>query len=269
MALSNPMYLSAQTPSSQQLTLIKPGDGDFEPTLTANFPGIEDLNGYSAIQPFLALLRNDTLHFASAYLVEWDTSFSDGQLRKLGISFIQKDSKASDNIAFAPGKLRLVSPAFNVSPEEYMGMKQFLGSLISTMGSRAPFSSANVVSINATVDATIYENGTLIGPDRNHLLIKFQAIEKAEHDEAASVMTLLSSNAENAAIVAELTTDVQAGHVSTARGDSSSLYAFYRGREAQALLNLYQHRGVTGMADLKARARRVANAPQVAISAGQ
>ncbi|MGC1485459.1 MAG: hypothetical protein WA789_16820, partial [Candidatus Acidiferrum sp.] len=51
-SIATALISSAQTLTTHQLTLIHPDDPDFDTLLSANFPGIERLDGYSVVRPY-------------------------------------------------------------------------------------------------------------------------------------------------------------------------------------------------------------------------
>jgi hypothetical protein len=262
--------VSSQTGASRQLTLVHPEDSAFDSLLNANFPGIQNLESYGAIRPFLVVLRNDTSHRGRAYVIQWEIQRSDGMLDGLQAHHIQKPfAPGKDRRTLVPSEVRLISPFFDLSPAEYLAQKSSLGSWMTAHSSLRPYSFVNILTITATVDAVIYEDGTYVGTDRFQLLTRYQALRDAERDESAAVLQLLSANPAPADIVALLERDAQAGlavKLSPAR-DANTLYVMeyplQRGYEAQMLLALYRQ---SGLQALKDRAMVVASYPRETIA---
>jgi hypothetical protein len=257
-----PFSSSAQSAPLRQLTLIHPEDPDFDTLLNTNFPGLERLDGYSAFRPYLVLMRNDASQSARAYAVEWETRSSNGMIHRSVSHFIQKRNPAVtiDRQAFTPGELRLISPTFDVSPVEYTRQQNSIANLMSALSTHPPYSFVNTQSITASVDAAVFADGAYIGPDRNRLLLRYQCKRDAERDVAQALLQLLDAKAPVGDVLALLEHDAQAGRAAnTSQADRDSVYALYRGREAQTFLTLY-HRG--GIESVMTRAWAVAQNPQ-------
>ena len=252
---------AAQPDTGHKLTLIGPNDPGFEELVAQNYPGLEDTEGYRAMNPFVALLRNDTTLAARAYVVAWDVA-SPGIVNHLKSQFIQRDRLAATAAPFRPGELRLVSGLFNLSPSEWKTREWAIAKFMPNWTSHLPYTSTNIQSIKASVDAVIFEDGAYDGPDRFSLLTTYQCIRAAEHDVADSVLKMKDANTTTADIVAMLERHAQAGldaGPGTSRGDRESVCALYRGEEAQTLLGHYRKGGEE---DLIVRAWAKANRPR-------
>jgi hypothetical protein len=244
-----PVGASAQSTGSHQLTLIHPEDANFDVLLTQNFRGFQDLEDYRAVRPFLVLLRNDTSHSTTAYTISWDIQSSGGMVNRLSTEFIQKHYVPKIHTrAFLSGDIRLVSPIFNISPTQYLAQRNALSQKLGVFSALPPYSSTDIKSVKATVDAAIYDDGAYVGIDRFKLLTEYQCIRDAERDIAESMLKLKSSEAPVPDIVAALERDAQAGlTANTSSGERDAIYALHRGEEAQTLLNLYRSGGVESL----------------------
>ncbi len=110
----------SQAVSSRHIKLIRPNDAGFDELMNTNFPGMETVDNFQSIRPFVALLQNDGDVWVRAYCIEWDTTFSSGQQRSDRLFFIQNDyGTAFDVKPFVPGEVRLVTPGFDVSASQY------------------------------------------------------------------------------------------------------------------------------------------------------
>ncbi|MGH9775896.1 MAG: hypothetical protein ACRD50_13215 [Candidatus Acidiferrales bacterium] len=263
-----PSIASAQSGPSRQLTLVRPGDGGFEQLLNDNYPGFENLDGYAAFRPYLVLLRNDTSHSARAYAIEWNIQSSSGLSHFRARSYFMQEHNAPASMrgAMAPGELRLISSLFDVSPTEYKKRADGIANVLSTFSSHPPYSSANIESVDVSVDAVIYDVGAYVGSDHFQLSMRYQCLRAAEHDVAESVLKLMDAKAPTADVVALLEHEVQAGRAANAgrgRDDQVSECAYYRLKEAQAFLAAYRRGGVD---TLMAKAWAVIQHPSEKIS---
>ena len=238
-----------QAAASHKLTLIQPRDAEFDQLLRDNFPGFDGLDGYAVFRPFLAILRNDTQQAATAYVVAWDVH-SPGMANAIRAEFVQRDRVAATAAAFRPGELRLLSGLFNLSPAEWKKREWAIAKFMPDWVSRPPYTSTNVVSVDASVDAAIFEDGGYTGRDQFRLLMRYQCIRQAERDVSESVLKLMDAKTPPEQIVATLSQDVEAGHAAgpaTSRGDTNATCALYRGEEAENLLSEYRKSGEESM----------------------
>jgi hypothetical protein len=132
--------------------------------------------------------------------------------------------------------------------------------MMSKMQMRARYSSTDTQSITASVDAAVFDDGACVGPDHYELFTKFQREMDAEQDMAKEVLRFLDDKASEAEVVAFLKgeTDAAAG-ANTSLSGSAFYYAFYRGRQAQAFLTLYDRGGIE---KVMTRAWRVTQHPR-------
>ena len=169
------------------LTLVSPADPDFTNLLDNNFNGISSLPDYQALRPFLAIVRNESPQVFKAYSVAWNIQGESGVSHLVSVQYVFRHlAPANQNKVLRPGSLRLLSPLFNLSPQEYRENHDFIHRYpASTL---PPFRS---VRIDASVDGEIDSDGTADGPNLTHLHELYKATRNAEHDEAVSLLARL------------------------------------------------------------------------------
>lgn len=253
---------SASTPASETrpLTLIRPGDPDFDSALDANFPGFRQLDDYPTVRPLLALVRNDASHAAVAYTIRWNVQMPDGTSRQVGQNqFVQKHyTTAQDAIALAPGGMRLMSPllVFDLKPGDPFGPHNFWSQLLST----PMFAQAKGNPVTCTEDVVIYDDGSYVGVDASLTSLRYQASRDAAHDEAVALLQFLATNASVGDILVFLENEQRANTVNTSGPPRREiLYPYYRREVAQTLENTYQQSGLQGVRN---RAQSLANDPR-------
>jgi len=237
-----PFGAVAQSGSSHQLTLIHPDDPEFEALLNGNFPGLERSNGFAIFRPYLVLLRNDTSHAVRVYKVAWKRQSASVRSPQPINSFIEKydPAPAVERVALAPGELHLVSPVFDVSPKEYQSTHQH-NSVVTRMSSEQshpPYSLTDTQSITPFVDA-VFDDGLCVGADHYQVFERYQSELDAERDMAQELLRLLDAKPSESDVMAFLKGEYDASvGATTSQSGSASIYAFYRGRQAQELLTL-------------------------------
>ncbi|MGB2644097.1 MAG: hypothetical protein WBG02_07005 [Candidatus Acidiferrum sp.] len=237
-----------QSAPPRQLTVIHPDDAEFDSMLESNFPGVDRLDGYSTVRPYLVLLKNDSSRTVRAYKVAWETQLSTGGSRR-SASFVERydSGLASQRAAMVPGELRLVSESFDAGRDEYQSQDRhsWVATMMSKMQTRARYSSTDTQSITASVDAAIFDDGACVGPDHYQLFIKYQREIDAEQDMAKEILRLFDDKASETEVVAFLKGETDAAAAANASLSGSAFhYAFYRGRQAQTLLTLYRRGGI-------------------------
>ncbi len=235
----------AQTRAIPQPTLIRPGDQEFEVLLHDKFPGIQRLETYRAVRPFLVFLRNNTPHQARAYTIEWEVRAPNGMITRLHTYYIQKHFlPVTERMPLVPGELRLISPLFNLSPSGYDLNRDNIFKIFETFAPYPPYSSVDIESIVSTVDGVIYEDGTFAGADHFQLLTRYQCIRSAERDEGAAVVKLMESTLSADDVISQLKKDAEEGMTANrVKGDYQSMYTLYKSKEAQNLLGRYERGG--------------------------
>jgi hypothetical protein len=202
--VASPFILFAQVPPPGQVTLILPEHTQFQPLLRDKFPHFLEAESYANLRPFLVLLRNDTSRHVLAYVIKWDVRFSHrlpGVLQNyyiqepLSIARPQAPLSAAQRSSFSPGELRLLSPFFNVDATQYVSSHGGLAKTISTFLTLEPYSSIEIQTVTATLDAVIYADGTFEGPDHFRLLSRYQCLRQAERDLGTELMNLIQAGA--------------------------------------------------------------------------
>jgi hypothetical protein len=262
-----PTWALAQVSPSRHLTLVRPDAQEFDTLLNTNFPGIARLDGYATFRPYLVLLQNDTSLPVRAYMVTWETRLPTGATRRTANLVERYDpSPTSMRVALAPGQLRLVTPVFDVSPQEYQSnphLHSWVAALMSAQQTHAPYSLTNT-SITSSVDAAIFGDGLCVGEDHYQVFTRFERELAAEHDLAETILQLLDAKVPETGIVTFLKNEVEANtNASVSQGGSASMYAFHRARHAQNLLTLYRQ---GGLENVMAQSWKVTQQPQQQLS---
>jgi hypothetical protein len=239
--------VSVETAAARPLTVVRPGDPEFDSLLKANYPGIEDIEEYQLARRFIVLLRNDTPIAANAYLVEWEVQTSDGKTHELKSTYIQKDylGKGAD-VTLAPGKVCLMSPFLWQPPEPHQ-VQSFVHVRTPTLADQ--YSATQVRSVKSQLDAVIFDDGSHAGPDKNQLSGQYACVRLAERDEREAFRQMLQANASEEEIKTRFDRDL-APLRNAALYDSPRLEDFctlQRGDVAQSLHVGFSFRGVPAL----------------------
>lgn len=87
---------------------------------------------------------------------------SNGIVRRTEARFVESYNPALsvDRKALASGEVRLVSPVFDVSPDEYQKQRIWIAASIQAASTHAPYTLANIQSVTVSLDAAIFADGT-------------------------------------------------------------------------------------------------------------
>ena len=240
------------------LRLIRHHEPEFDDHVFSTYPKIAGHQLYPRAKKFMAVLSHEGSTQAKAYRVLWTVQQSPDRQRIMQCVFIRKHCMLRSALkVVAPGKKRLVSPFFNYSTADY----DFLpDSVFNTNGSeerllsRFPFLDAEVVSVS--VDAVIYSDRTISGPDRYDLLSRYLAVRAAEHNEGYSLAWKLEKmkaalgpgeSLDPAKIASILDYDFQYGMASSQSDNPMAIHRFARSQEAALLKGLLQSRGLAAL----------------------
>jgi len=241
---------SAPPDTGHKLTLIGPNDRDFDSLLTSNFPGIDLLDGFRVVRPFLVVLRNDTSHAARTYMMVWDREVLGAPgARPLNAFFTRYDpAPAVSRVALAPGELRLVAPTLDVSPEDYRGKKHsWVASVMHSAGEGPPYSMADTKSVIPSVDV-VFDDGACTGANRHQTFERYQHEIDSERELAEQLLQLMDARKSAADIVAFLKNESDvASSVGAGQVGEAGVHAFFRGGHIQKFLSQYRSGGIEAM----------------------
>ena len=255
----------AQT-TSYQLTLVQPGDPDFSILIDTYYPGLRSLPDYESIRPFLGLLRNDTASTAYAYAVVWDLHYADGAIKPISTYFVKRHwILTGEDRVLRSHDIRLLSPLFDLSSDEYRSNRDFVHAYPAFMFPRL----GQADFVKAEIDGAVFAGGVFSGDNRTHLAERFESALNAEHDEGVVIQRYLRSHvpASIPGTLAVLDEDIRNGQdlkgsapdskvgESLNGTDLQSMYLFDRENEARRLRSLLLRSGVD---ELKRRADAMA-----------
>lgn len=165
------------------LRLIGPYDAEFEDHVSSAYPQIANSDMYSQARNFMAVLSHEGTASAKAYRVLWTIQQSPNRQRTMMAQYVQKHCMLRNAIRNVnPAQKRLVSPFFNYSTTDY-GFRTESATL--RVPPHFPFLDAAVVSVS--IDAVIYSDNSIAGPDKYDLRTRYLATRAAEHNEGYSL----------------------------------------------------------------------------------
>lgn len=237
------------------LRLITSDEPEFDYHVSSTYPQVADHRLYPRARNFMAVLSHEGSRQVKAYRVLWTIQQSPNRQRIMQSVFIRKHCMLREAVKVVkPGKKRLMSPFFNYSTSDYNfdphrvfkpdGPEE-------RILSRFPFLDAQVVSVS--IDAVIYSDHTIAGPDKYDLRIRYLATRAAEHNEGSSLSWKLDmikaalgpgESLDPAKIVSILDYDIQFGMALSAGTDKKSIIRFARSQEAALMKGLLSSRGL-------------------------
>lgn len=177
------------------LRLIAHNEPGFEDHVSSTYPQIANHELYPKARKFMAVLSHEGSRQAKAYHVLWTIQQSPNRQRTMQAVYIQKHCMLRSAVLnVRPGKKRLVSMFFNYSTSDYNFRPD---SATLRIPLNFPFLDAEVISVS--VNAVIYSDRTIAGPDKYDLRTRYQAVRAAEHNEGYSLSWKLDKNAPYAA----------------------------------------------------------------------
>jgi hypothetical protein len=233
------------------LRLINSDDQEFEDHVSSAYPLIANSEFYPRARKFIAVLRHDGTVDAKAYRVLWTIQQSPSRQRTMMAQYIRKHCMLRSGVLnVKPGSRRLISPFFNYSASDYNFRPE---NATLRIPPRFPFLDAEVVSLS--VDAVIYSDGTMAGPDKYDLRSRYLATRAAEHDEGYSLSWKMDKmkatlgpgvTLDPDAIAGILDGDYQYG-LAAQGSDPKAIYAFARSQEAALMKGILTSRGLSAL----------------------
>jgi len=239
----------------RRIELFRWNQASFEAAVDADYPGLRQLNDFQNIKPFIAVLRNDSTHGIKAYVVKWSVIESTGRrYERTRIPWMgagSREALTGEQIVWKPGERRLVSPSFDwgVSPSGIERRRKLLSAL-----SKGPLATdaANALTVEISLDAVVYDDGVLSGPDKGNFCDRYECERNGELEEGAFVLSLLDLNLSDDEIVAQLNADIAKGQTQDGT-DRANLLNAARGKEARIFLTVFNRNGRSGLQNLSLR----------------
>jgi len=182
------------------LTLIEPSDPMFDAEMSVFFSDYETLPAYQQWKPFLVILRNDTQKTARAYEVIWHLLSQEPSTGEISEEVFGRQSAITTPLeirrpggvwqgdkSIRPGEVRLLSPFFNGR----------IGQLADFNFFHSPSDLPNIRSgsvIKPQLDCVIYGDGSIAGPNKSRLALRYFVTRDAQHDEALAVARRLRAS---------------------------------------------------------------------------
>jgi hypothetical protein len=161
------------------LRLIACDESGFEDHVSSTYPLIANHELYPKARKFMAVLGHEGSRQAKAYRILWTIQQSPNRQRTMQAVYIQKHCMLRSAVLNArPGKKRLVSMFFNYSTSDYNFRPE--GATL-RVPPNFPFLDAEVISVS--IDAVVYSDRTIAGPDKYDLRTRYIDIRAAEHNE--------------------------------------------------------------------------------------
>lgn len=141
----------------------------------------EGMDAVQALKPYLIIVTNRDLRTVVAYSLSWSVTSRNGTTETRHTQFKYPDAVAGTGEGLGilqgreihPGQERLAGTDFELWPIEYVDEYLHWGSqIIRKLG--------DVQTLRVGLDAVIFDDGTLLGPDRSHLAEHFIEFVKAK-----------------------------------------------------------------------------------------
>jgi len=246
------LFGAMQAPSTATLTavngvrggvrLVASGDSEFEASISTGYSKISDMQFFNRFKPLTAILRHEGALTVKAYCVHWLVKEESGGTRNIHAHYILKHSMPKPAVrSLEPGAARLVSPFFNVSLSEYAADPVRVASLVPR---EFPFFDREVMA--TSLDAVIYSDGSLVGPDLFRLGDRYVASRNAEQDAAISVKRQMRVDGSVAGIERMLQRHIEIG-VAAQSAEPKAIYLRSRAQEAVLLQRTLHARGLPAL----------------------
>lgn len=257
------------------VSIVRPSESAFENYLDTQFPQLRQDPQFQSIAPLAFLMVHTSGPPIHAHSTTWDISTAAGTFKKTFFFYSQPGPQlliSGSRKLLASGEMRLVSPFFNWTPDTFRQKAPVDWEKIWSRGELQLFlkQQANDISnVAVRLDAVIYSDFVMIGPDDWNLANHFRARRNGEHDEAHSLLGLTRLDSPADRIRAQLTRDQTIQGAAAGRAISRSQvfvvkYWRARTRQAAALKSLFEQ---TSYDDFTATLVRLKSQPKTRVRA--
>jgi len=241
------------------LRLTAHDEPGFEDHVSSRYPQIANHVHYPKARKFMAVLSHEGSRQAKAYRILWTIQQSPNRQRTMQAVYIRKHCMLRSAVLnVKPGSKRLVSMFFNYSTSDYNFRPE---NATLRVPPNFPFLDSELISVS--IDAVVYSDRTIAGPDKYDLRTRYFATRAAEHNEGYSLSWKLdkmkaalgpNETIDPNKIASILDYDVQYGM--TRQGtDPAAILRLARSQEAAIMKGLLTSRGLDALE--KNVARRV------------
>ena len=245
------------TPSN--VRLIEPDSLEFSRQVQLHYPGLLDSPQFKQIQSLAVLLSHDGGPEVHAYSLVYKLTTSSGDFETPLFSYAHAGSRmqhakpvnaAGKKLrtrtvfsAQAPvlkeGSLVLATPFVTMSPVQYKQLRDswFLRIKTSQPGVFLLADLPQASSVKVSLDAVVFRNRTVKGPDTYQLRRRLAIRRNAEHDVALKHRKMLKSGVDVATVQDSIQSEATSLHTAPS-GSAQDFYLQARKRHAQFLLSL-------------------------------
>ena len=236
--------------TDRELSAISGNDPGFSAAVESLYPGLTSDPMFKKMAPLALLVTHKSGKGLRALSVSWKVSSSSGTYETALFSFLSPGSgvrgyststlASARKIILKKGASRLITPFFSWTPGYYQrnpkpDWKQLMAA--SEPGGFLMSELSAGQSISTSLDAALFRDWKIMGPDTHNLARRVRSRRHAEHDEAGFMLKLIHSKASDEKIANILQ---KRGSVMRSIKSNGPLRWYEQGRRFQAQV-LYRH----------------------------
>jgi hypothetical protein len=191
------------------INITVPSDPGFTSLIETHFPNLLQDANFQKIKSYSVLITNVSGKDINAFSTFWDVQSPTGgyelalrhffhpsekRLRTVHFGVQGNQTRFTGQIpAIKAGATRLLTPYFNWSSNYYQRNPKLDWSRVLASGAHASFTLHELPSATAvrvSLDAVIFNQSQVVGPDRANLAKSYAVMRNAEHDTAAAVINV-------------------------------------------------------------------------------
>jgi hypothetical protein len=206
-----PFWNASASGSAHSVSLLPASSPAFGPTVERLFPGLASQSGFQAIRSMTFLLQHKSGPGVRAFSVTLAITNPSG-VQETSLFFYSQTTVNSlmsgKRHLLRKGRSRLVSPFFNWQPDEYTRVSTTLdwdAMLNQNKLRKLVLQQAKTATeIHVQLDAVVFADWTVAGPDKTNLARHLMIRRNADHDEAVSLLRAIRAGATRAQLAAKL-----------------------------------------------------------------
>jgi hypothetical protein len=244
--------VSRLSASDRAVSAIAGSDPGFDDAAEALYPGLRKDPTFRQIAPLSLLVTHQQGPSVRAFSVSWAVTTPSGSYETPLYYYVSLGPPATGHTLSAlgsarrnivpAGQSRLVTPFFHWTPADYQSKKAVDWKTAIEPTDPGEFLVSELpkaTQMKPSLDAVIFTDWKMIGPNKHKLGTKIRARRNAEHDEGVAVLRLMKKGASDSEIVQTLRE-----HGAAPRSNNTSLNARWyeqsRRLHAQILLRAFQ-----------------------------
>ncbi len=233
-------------PDRHGLILAEVSDPDVAQALDSGYPGLRTDSHLDPFRPLMVYLRNESTQNILAYTVVFHVVPLHGQPEAIHVT-IEHRADLPGRIGdlfpvLEPRESRVIGPWFNWGTLKWVDHHE-TDKFAGLANVRFVSSLSAAKSVDVSLDAVVFEDNSIVGPDVYDLRSRFESLRNGQRAEGVAVAQMFAENQALSSISGRLQADISLGRDALGKSDRESLEVVARAARASEFAHILQKRG--------------------------